>query len=372
MRHYIGIDVSNQESAICIIDEKKEVLIQTKLCTCPEIMGEFIRKFIEAEGLEIDKIGIEAGNLSRWLVQGLQNQELPAVCICPRVMHALLEVNTNKNDKNDAKAIADAMRINKYKEVHTKSDISAELAGVLSARGQLVKNRTDTMNNLRGNLKSFGIKLPSFSAKSAKEILKPLLKRDNLADAVKTMIRICLKTIEQIDEGVEIFNKMIDEAVKERTDVKLLRTIPGVGPITALQFICEIDDYTRFTASKSVGAYVGLTPREFSSGERVYFGRISRRGNSDLRCLLYEAAVTHLTRYKFWTKDKAWAEKLRRKHGIKKAATALARKLAVTMHHMLETKKPYDPVGKSKKAEEALKKFEMGQKKAKALKDQPA
>ena len=113
-----------------------------------------------------------------------------------------------------------------------------------------------------------------------------------------------------------------------------LMTIPGVGALTALTFKAEIDDPSRFAKSRDVGVHVGLTPRKFASGEADYDGHISRCGNRMLRSLLYEASVVMMAHSKKWSRLKAWGIKLAQRGGFKKAATALARKLAVIMHRM--------------------------------------
>ena len=112
-------------------------------------------------------------------------------------------------------------------------------------------------------------------------------------------------------------------------------TAPGVGPITALCFKATIDDPTRFKRSRSVGAYVGLTSRRYSSGEVDWSGRISKCGDAMLRSYLFEAAGVLLTRVPKWSALKAWGMKLVKRNGLSKAKVAVARKLAVIMHRML-------------------------------------
>jgi len=113
-----------------------------------------------------------------------------------------------------------------------------------------------------------------------------------------------------------------------------LMTVPGVGPITALAFIATIDDPTRFKQSRSVGAYLGLTPRRHASGEVDWNGRISKCGDTLVRTYLFEAAGVLLTRVQKWCALKAWGLRVAKRSGMKKARTAVARKLAVILHHM--------------------------------------
>jgi transposase len=112
-------------------------------------------------------------------------------------------------------------------------------------------------------------------------------------------------------------------------------TVPGIGPVTALTYKTEIFDPSRFQDSRTVGAYLGMTPKQYSSGETTKLGRISKCGNGELRFLLTEAGLVILTRSNKWSKLKAWGLRILRKKGIKKASVAVGRKLAVIMHRML-------------------------------------
>jgi transposase len=118
-------------------------------------------------------------------------------------------------------------------------------------------------------------------------------------------------------------------------------TIPGIGIITALTFIVCLGEPTRFKKSRSVGAYFGMTPTQYSSGETTRQGRISKCGNMDIRALLNDAAVSLLYRTKSWSRLKHWGVNLKKKKGHKKAAMAVGRKLAIIMHRMLLEGKPF-------------------------------
>lgn len=121
-----------------------------------------------------------------------------------------------------------------------------------------------------------------------------------------------------------------------------LMTIPGVGAVTATAFTTAIEDPANFRKSRSVGAWLGLTTRRYQSGEVDYDGHISRRGDAHLRGLLYEAATVILTRAYAESDLRTWGLKLRERIGFKRAAVAVARKLAVIMHAMLKSGEPFD------------------------------
>jgi transposase len=157
-------------------------------------------------------------------------------------------------------------------------------------------------------------------------------------------------TLEILEKEIKKLDKEVIELGKQDPDVKLLQTIDGVGPITALAFKAEMDNPERFKDSKDAGAYVGLTPTQYSSGEIQRQGGISKRGSKRTRCLLVEAATSLLMRSKNWSKLKGWGMKLMKKKGNKKAIIAVARKLAVIMHRMLITKEPFKRTDKVKEA----------------------
>lgn len=143
-----------------------------------------------------------------------------------------------------------------------------------------------------------------------------------------------------VEETAKIDKKMLEIAYHDK-EVQLLMTVPGVGPVTALTFKTEIFDANRFKDSRSVGAYLGMTPTQYASGETQKQGKTSKCGSKELRFLLVEAGVVILTRSKKWSKLKAWGLKIMRKKGLKKAAVAVGRKLAVIMHQMMLKEKEF-------------------------------
>jgi len=335
MNHYIGLDVSMKETSICVIDETGKIVYEgieesdpTKLVT-----------HIKALKLNVEKIAIESGSISHWLVSQMQKQGTPVICVDARHLAAILSLNVNKTDKNDARGIATALRGGLYREVHLKSQVHVDVCSLITARKTLVNQRTKLKNTIRGLLKSYGIRLLTTGTNSFSEKVNESLQ--GLPFPPATAITAVLKGFQALDEQVLKLEKQIKIEAQNDPDICLLMSIPGVGPITALSFKAAIGDPARFQDSRFVGAYLGMTPHQYSSGETQRLGRISKRGTAAVRSLLYEAAVVMLTRTKVWSKPKAWALKILRKKGMKKAAVALGRKLAVIMHRMLITKQAF-------------------------------
>lgn len=335
MQYFTGLDVSMKETSICIVDEKGKVVFET----CVETQPLDIYQALKSTLLPIEKIGIESGSLSHWLVSELLELKLPVLCVDSRQMGALLSLKINKTDKNDAKVIANAMRTSNYQEVKLKSQQSVELSTLLTARATLVQQRTALKNTVRGIIKLFGIRLKTTGSKSFVEATRAAVKE--LETTVKEAVEALLTTFEMLENKIKPLEKSLIAIAKADEDVQLLMTIPGVGVLTALSYKIAVGDPMRFEKSRQVGAYLGMTPRQYSSGEIEIQGRISKCGSKSTRALLVGAANSMLTRSKKWSKLKAWGLKLMRKKGKAKAEVAVGRKLSVIMHRMLITREPF-------------------------------
>lgn len=335
MKYYAGLDVSMKETFICILNEEGQKVFESRAYSDPKPIYDELTK----SGYELEKIGLESGSLSSYLTKGLQALGSKAICIDSRKMAAILSVTINKTDKNDARGIADAMRCNHYKETRIREDSDESISILLQSRSTLVDTRTNLKNTLRGYLKSYGIRLGTVSHKNFSLTIRSYFPKF-LEDAVKG-IESLLKSYEILCEEIDKLDKSLEKICKEDEDVQLLMTAPGVGKIVALTFKADIGDPSRFKKSESVGAYYGMTPRQYSSGETVKMGGISRCGSKEIRFLLMESAVVLLTRCKSWSPLKAWGLKLMRKHGLKKASMAVGRKLSVILHRMLVTGEPF-------------------------------
>jgi transposase len=335
MGYYVGLDVSMKETVICIVNEKGESVHKGRAKTDPEK----IFQHLTYSKFKIEKAGIESGSLSHWLVNELKKLGVPAVCIDARKMAAVLSIRVNKTDDNDARGIADAMRCGMYTEVSQKSQTAVETNTLMQCRKTLVHQRVQLTNSIRGYLKTYGVRLSSSGEKEF-----PLKVRNSLPAIFEIAcagIESLLCCYEKLCEQIREMERKITDLAQGDEEVKRLMTVPGVGLITAMTFKAEIDDPARFKKSRDVGAYLGMTPRQYSSGETHKQGHISKCGSSEMRTLLTEAGLVCLTRSKKWSRVKAWGLKIMRKHGAKKASVAMGRKLAVIMHRMLVEKKDF-------------------------------
>lgn len=335
MSHYVGLDISMKETVICIVNEKGESVHRGRSKTDPEKIAQHLTH----TKLKIERVGIESGSLSHWLVDQLKKMNIPAICIDARKMAAVLSIRVNKTDDNDARGIAEAMRCGMYKEVTQKSQAAVEAGTLMQCRKTLVRQRVQIINSVRGFFKTYGIRLSSAGKKEFPE--KARTRLPEIFEAARTGIESLLNCYEKLCEEIKNLESKIEELARDDEDIKRLMTVPGVGLITAMTFKIEIDDPKRFKKSRDVGAYFGMTPRQYSSGETKRQGRISKCGSSEARTLLTEAGLVCLMRSKKWSRVKAWGLKIMRRHGAKKAAVAIGRKLAVIMHRMLMEKKDF-------------------------------
>jgi len=338
MCHYVGLDVSLQETAICVLNERGDVIATTSVESCVDA----IDKYLSSLNLSYEKILLESGNLSHWLGQGLCSRGYPMICVESRHMSRLLEAqHLNKNDYNDSVGLATMARANLYKEVKLKQTLSLDIQATLRSRSQLVKQRCGLKNAVRGLLKVQGIKLGDVSHKKFCDVVRERL-TEVTAD-LQSAVLVLLAPYESMNDSIDISDRLLESLADANKNVKLLKTVDGIGTVTALSYLASIDDYNRFKDSESVGAYMGLTPKQYASGEVDYHGRISKCGPSATRALLYDAAISMMTKCKRKSAIKSWAMRLRKKKGTKKATTALARKLAVVMHRMLVEQKEFEP-----------------------------
>lgn len=335
MTYYAGLDVSMKTTSIAITNEKGKICFETMCKTDPET----IATIIQNTGFSCEKIGIESGCISFWLIEELKKLSLPAICIESRQMAAIIGLKINKTDKNDARLIAHAMRCNLYKEVFHKTKGSVEIGIQMGTRKLLIDIRTKLKNSVRGFLKAYGIRLGSVSHKKFSEEVQKSLQ--DVEECVKEAIERLLNSYEEVRSNIEKAEESLKQLSQTDPVIALFESIPGVGTITALTFKAVIDDPTRFTNPRDIGAYLGLTPRQYSSGESTKQGRISKCGNVELRTLLIECALVMLTRTNSWSKLKAWGLRIMKKSGVKKAATAVARKLAIIMLRMWQDGKAF-------------------------------
>ena len=333
MDEYIGLDVSLKETAVSIRRDGKRVW-RGKCPSDPQLLAALIRKHAPAP----KRVVFETGPLSVWFFHALAAEGVPAICIDARHAKAALDMAANKTDANAADGLAHLAEVGFYKEVRVKSFDGMLTRTLVAARTRLVRIGTELSNQIRGLMKTFGLVIPAVMGGKFQHHVHALL-----ADHTDLgqIIRPLLEAWHAVRlRSAELGRKLLADA-RRNAACQLLMSIPGVGVVTATSFVSAIEEPANFKHSRSVGAFVGLTTRRYQSGEIDYDGHISRRGDSHLRGLLYEAATVLLTRSRSECDLRKWGLQLRERLGFKRATAAVARKLAVIMHSMLITGEPF-------------------------------
>ena len=324
MEHFAGLDVSVNETSVCIVDETGRIVREVKVASEPDALLQVLKN----STYRFRRIGLEAGPLSQWLYSALGEANLPVVCVETRHMRAVLKAQINKTDRNDARGIAQMMRAGLYRPVHVKTLRSQKLRMLLTYRKLLQSKAIAIENDLRGTLRNFGLKVGVAGAVKFEARIKELVADiPDLAGMVEPLLIVRRVLREQI----AVLHRRLLAIVKDDVVCRRLMTIPGVGPVVALTYRTTIDVPARFRNSRAVGAVLGLTPCKYQSGESDHTGAISKCGDEMMRVMLYEAAQILLMRSTQWSWLKAWAMQVARRRGMKKAIVALARRLGVIM-----------------------------------------
>jgi transposase len=335
--YFAGLDVSLEETAVCVVDET-----ETAVCVVDET-GRIVREarvvsepealvaFFRASGMTMERVGLEACSLTAWLQQGLSEEGIPAICIEARRAKAAMGAMPNKTDRNDARGIAQIMRTGWYRAVHVKSLSCRSWRALLTARRMVLNKRRDVENGIRALLREVGLKVGTPSRKDFPARVRELAADDPVLASLAASL---LGVVEVMTREVERLTKRVLDEVRAEPTCRRLMTVPGVGPLTALAFRATIDQPNRFRKSRDVGAHLGLTPRRYQSGETDVQGRISRCGDELARTALYEAAHSLLIRSTKWSALRAWGMNVAKRRGMARARVAVARKLAVILHRM--------------------------------------
>jgi transposase len=336
MEHYAGIDVSLECSSVCVVDANGKIVRETKVASEPEALIAWFHSL----GFALERIGLEAGPLSQWLFAKMQAAGLAVELLETRHVRDAFKAMPVKSDRNDARGIAQLMRLGWFRPVHCKSVSAQETRATLTARKLVQSKLRDVENSLRGILRGFGLKVGETTERKFAGRIQELVAGHRHLERIAAAL---LAVREALRTEFAAFEKQTRSMVRADAQARLLTSVPAVGPIVALTYASAIDDPGRFKSSKRVGAHFGLTPKKHQSGETDYTGRISKIGDGAVRTALYEAAHIMLTRpVKGCTQLKSWAMRIARRAGMSKAKVALARRLAVIMHRMLVTQTPFN------------------------------
>ncbi len=327
MKKYIGLDVSLEETKIHVLDDTGARVWRGTCQSHPDAIEAALRK----HAADAERIGLETGPLTTWLWTDLTGRGLPMVCLDARQAKKVLDIRINKTDANDAEGLAQIVRSGWYREVRVKSRDAMLSKTLVAARDQLLQMSTGLSNQIRGVMKTFGLVVPKGGGKVYEANIRRLLDGE---DALAAVVMPVLDAWRAVRSRTAELDRLLRRHVRDNTDCRRLMTAPGVGAVVAASYVAAIETPENFKRSRAVGAWLGLTTSSYKSGEAEYDGHISRRGDARLRSLLYEAATVILTRVRTTSTLRSWGLALRKKVGYKRAAVAVARKLAVILHAM--------------------------------------
>jgi transposase len=335
-----GLDIGDKYSYLCLIDSEDGHMIEEgRLRTTPEA----IRRRFASERPPM-RIAIEAGTHSPW-VSRLLEECGHEVLVANARKTRLIYSNKRKTDQIDAENLARLARLDPrllYPLKHRGEDAQAHMA-LIRSREALVDCRTQLVNHVRGAVKSFGHRLPKCPARSFHKRAS-----EHIPEALLPALGPILEQIASLTERIRQYDRKLQTISKERyPETELLRQVEGIGTLTALTFVLTLEDPYRFEKSRSVGAYLGLVPATDRSGDSDPQKRISKEGDQMLRKLLVGSAHYVLGPFGSDSDLRRHGQKIASrgaKNAKKRAAVAVARKLAVLLHSLWISGEAYEPL----------------------------
>lgn len=331
---HVGIDLHKTESQICVLREGMSP-VEVRIRTVPERLGKVLAPYREAPVL------VEASTESEWVARFLESIGHQVVVADPNYAPMYAHRSRRiKTDRRDARTLAEALRSGAYRPAHRTSERQRQVRQLLTVREVMVRARTRSITVVRSLYRQYGVALQTGWAESFTRRVGETAVHAELAGTVAPLLEV----IDQLSDRIVTADRQLEAIAKDNAVVQRLRTVPGVGPITALGFVSAVDEAERFESAHALESYLGLVPRERSSGEKQRRGRISKSGNSRVRWLLVEAAW-RIQRYRRLELEplQKWTARIRSRRGGKIATVALARRLAGILYAMWRDSSSYDP-----------------------------
>jgi transposase len=331
------MDLGNRKHTVCALDQTGNVLWRKDVANTPEALKPF---FEENAGATV---AMETGLCCRWVSALAKSCGCDALVGNARKLAAIWQ-SKQKNDENDALLIAELARASRrlFHPVELRDDERHEMVQLIELREVAVSQRTQAVNSVRGLCKAHGVFIPKCDASCFHKVAA-----DAIPDGMAWKFKPMLRHLKEVAATIKRYDAMLEEYAQKhfKEEVELLRTVPGVGPITSCAFVALIADPGRFGSARDAGAYFGLTPGQDKSGDKDAPKHITKTGSALMRHLLVTAANHILRASSPDTALKRHGERICARGGKvarRKAKTAVARKLAVVMLAMLKSGKAYD------------------------------
>lgn len=332
---HVGIDLHKLESQICVIDEAGEVLAESRVSTRRDSLATVLAAWPASQVL------VEACNESEWVARHLEQCGHTVVVADPNYAPMYGHRHKGyKTDRRDARALASASAQGLYRRAHRTSEPRRMVRAELVTRDALVRTRSRYISVIRSRLRAEGWRLRSGDASTFLARVAELALDAEMLAQLQPLLRVMVL----VNEEIATADRALEQKAKSEPIVRRLQSVPQVGPITALAFVAALDDVHRFRNAHQVESYLGLVPRERSSGEHQVRGRITKTGDKRVRWLLVECAWGIGRSQKASVEAlRGWADKIRTRRGRSVAAVALARRLAGILFAMWRDEVPYDP-----------------------------
>jgi transposase len=342
----VGIDLGDKTSRYCILDEAGEVVSEDQIPTTKAGLDSLYAK------MPASRIAVEVGTHSPWVSRHLASLG-HEVIVANAHKVKLITQSLRKNDRIDACHLARLARLDPklLSPIQHRGEEAQRDLAMIRARAELVTARTKLVNCARGLVKPLGERLKKCDADQVHRGLG-----EGLSEGARVIVDPLLKAVEGITEQIAKYDEQIDKIAKRYPEVKLLQQVYGVGPLIAMTYVLTLEDAQRFGHSRDVGPYLGLTPKQRDSGESQPELGISKAGDGLLRSLLVQGAHCMLRKNAPDSDLRTWGLGKMGKGGKrakKRAVVAVARRLAVLLHHLWATGEVYDPQYNRKAAEAA-------------------
>ena len=336
----VGLDLGDRHSHYCVLSSTGEAMEEGRIQTTAAAMA----KHFGSEPRM--RIALEAGTHSPWVSRLLKGYGHQVIVANPRKIPTLTR-SESKNDRNDAEQLARMAAFDpkllhgiEHRSLERQQDLN-----LIHTRSVLVRARTMLINSTRGLVKSAGQRLPACSSEAFPEKVPAAV-----PPALKAACAPLLQQIAQMNQTIGLMDKQIDRLDKKYSEITLLRTAPGVGPVVAACYVLTLGNPEAMETNRQAGAYLGLRPRQQQSGDSNPQCGITKTGNTYLRSLLVQSAQYILGRHGADSELRRWGLKLAAsggKRGKKRAIVAVARKLAVTLLSMWRNRKKFEPFPQS-------------------------
>lgn len=338
-RRTIGIDLGDRKSDLCILDGSGAVEMRTQAATTKVGLTKAVKRYGGA------RVIIEVGTHSPWVSRVLEGLGHEVIVANAARVRRIAEME-DKSDRIDAELLARLGRadVKLLRPIKHRGEQVQRDRALLRVRDELVRTRSSLVTQARGIAKSLGERLPRCDAQN----FAKRLERAELCEMFPGLGTL-VKAVGELTKQIKVLDGEIEEVSRQRyaAATAQLRQVTGVGPITSLGFVVTIEDPQRFVRSRDVGPYLGLRPKRHQSGKADPELRISRAGDAYLRRTLVQAAHYILGVHGPDTALRRFGERVKSRGGrsaTKRAAVAVARKLAVLLHRLWVTGEKYEPL----------------------------